>query len=206
MTDKTVRKRKKPNFVVKEAHFSARVKWRWRFPRGRHSAVRQYHKGRPALPTVGYGSPKEERGKVKGLQVKVVKNLRELKLANPGTEKIMVSGTVGKRKKLELLQFAQKNNLQIGNVKEIEESIKAILNQVAGRKLARQEKLKQKDKKQKEKEEKRKEKEAKKEAEKKKEVGTEGNFPEEGSQGAEERKQKEEQAREIIEKTLTKKQ
>ena len=35
--------KKRMNFVVKESNFSARVKSRWRFPRGKHSKVRQMH-------------------------------------------------------------------------------------------------------------------------------------------------------------------
>ena len=54
----TIAKRKKPDFVLKESKFFARIKKRWRYPRGKHSPVRQRHKGRPPLPTPGYGSPR----------------------------------------------------------------------------------------------------------------------------------------------------
>ena len=49
-------------FVEKESNFSARVKSRWRLPRGKHSKVRQMHKGRPALPGPGYGSQESKKG------------------------------------------------------------------------------------------------------------------------------------------------
>ena len=58
---KRMRKRNPP-FVVKESNNQARVKSRWRFPRGRHSQVRQMHKGKPGMPNPGYGVPKAVRG------------------------------------------------------------------------------------------------------------------------------------------------
>ena len=53
--------KKKPAFVRKDTHVTVRVKANWRKPRGKHSPVREQHKGRPKLVSPGYGSPKAVR-------------------------------------------------------------------------------------------------------------------------------------------------
>src|SRR3989344_2903301 len=92
-------KKKKPHFVVRESHFGGRVKKRWRFPQGKHSAVREGHKGRPALVTIGYGSPRAVRGlHSSGLERVLVHNARDLLLVNPTLQGAVISSGVGKKK------------------------------------------------------------------------------------------------------------
>ena len=92
-----------PHFVVKESHNVGCVKKRWRLPRGRHSGVRQYHKGKPALPTPGYGSPKGVYGLHRlGLKMVNICSKTDLEKINPQTEGAILSATLGTRKKLDL--------------------------------------------------------------------------------------------------------
>tara|TARA_Y100000310_G_scaffold339010_1_gene430319 strand:- start:765 stop:1355 length:591 start_codon:yes stop_codon:yes gene_type:complete len=196
MAEKEITNKKKPNFVVKESKFSARVKARWRYPRGMHSKVRQKHKGRPSLPSTGYGAPRETRGKHEsGLEIVRVHNSEELSLLNKGNQGAIISGTVGKRKKLVLLQLAKEKGIQIFNVKDIDNQIKLINEGLAQRKKVKTEKLKEKDKKKEEKKKKAEEKKKKEEDEKKKPEVTEDKVDE---------KQKTEQKE--IEKTIIKRQ
>ena len=96
-------KKLKPNFVVKESKFSLGVKKRWRFPRGMHSAVRQQHKGRPALPSTGYGSPKMVKGLDKSGFVSVrVHTADDLLALDPKTQGAVISGKLGMKNKLSL--------------------------------------------------------------------------------------------------------
>ena len=121
MADEKITKKKKPDFVVKESKFSARVKSRWRYPRGMHSKVRQRHKGRPALPSTGYGAARETRGKHEsGLEIVMVHNAAGLDLLNKESQGALISGTVGNKKKLVLLQSAKDKGITIINVKNIE--------------------------------------------------------------------------------------
>ena len=72
-------KKSKPYFVVKATSFSARVKERWRNPRGLHSPIRQKYRGKPLLVKVGYGSPADVRGlHSSGLQPIVVHTVKDI--------------------------------------------------------------------------------------------------------------------------------
>ncbi len=107
-------KRAKPTFVVKESKFSARVKKRWRFPRGKHSKVRQMHKGRPVLPSTGFGSPRAVRGlHASGLREVLVKNEAELLSLDASKDGAVISGRVGMKKKLALLKLAEEKKITI---------------------------------------------------------------------------------------------
>lgn len=187
----------KPPFKVKESNFVARVKSRWRFPQGRHSKVRQYHRGRPALPTPGYGSPKVVKGLSRSGLIKVlVKNAGDFNGLNKETDGVVISSTVGNRKKLELLNLAKQNQLTVLNVKNIDQVLDGITKGLEERRRVKKQKIEAKTKKQKEKEKKAEEKK-KKEAEEKKEEGHDH------SPSSEEKEDKE---RKEIEKLITKKQ
>ena len=165
--EKIVRKKnKKPDFVVKESKFSARVKKRWRYPRGKHSKVRQRHRGRPALPSPGYGSPKELKNKhSSGLKTVLVKNKDQLLSLDIGSEGAIISSGIGKRNKLVMYQLALEKKITILNVEDVNEAIKDIEDKFNQRKKVKSDKLKEKTKK---KEEKKKKADEKKKKEKKK--------------------------------------
>jgi len=144
--------KRKPTFVVKEWKFGHGVKRRWRFPRGKHSKVRQMHKGRPALPHPGHGSPKSVYGLDKHALLPVlVKTSEDLMKINPITESVLISGKLGNRKRLELLSLVQEKNITLsqGDAPSILDKIKTAFNI---RKKLRQEKLSVKSKKEQEKE------------------------------------------------------
>lgn len=106
--------RRRPRFVVKESKFSARVKSRWRYPRGKHSKVRQQHSGRPALPQPGYGAPAKDRGKDRsGLFPVVVSTKTALLALDSKVEAAVIGGTVGNKKRLALLQLAAENKITV---------------------------------------------------------------------------------------------
>src|SRR3989344_2221743 len=126
---------KKPAFVVKESNFSARVKVRWRFPRGRHSKVRQMHCGRPAMPNPGYGAPAEVRGlHQSGLEMVVVRNAQELQVLNPKTQGAIIAASVGNKKKISLLELAQQKKITLLNVKDASTAAKKLVSDFEQRK------------------------------------------------------------------------
>ncbi len=135
------RKRRKPLFVVKESHHGGRVKVRWRYPIGRHSGVRQQHKGKPALVRIGYGSPREVRGlHPSGLRVRMVHAFQDLALLNPAEEGGVLSHTVGKKNRLLLLREAQRRKITLLNVKDLQKSIQDLEEGMQAKKTARVEK------------------------------------------------------------------
>ncbi|MBT7331648.1 hypothetical protein HN799_00020 [Candidatus Woesearchaeota archaeon] len=189
--------KRKPTFVVKEWKFGHGVKRRWRFPRGKHSKVRQMHKGRPVLPGPGFGSPKEVFGMDKhGLYPILVKTVEDITKLNPAKESALISGKLGNRKRLELLSLVQEKNITLsdGDVPSILNKIKSAFDT---RKKLRQEKLNVKSKKEQEKEKQAAEQE-KKVAEEKK--SSESSVEEKIQQ--EEKKQKEQKSE--AEKTIIK--
>ena len=104
-------------FVVKESNFSARVKSRWRYPRGKHSKVRQQHKGRPALPTVGYGRAAKLRHTIANKEPVVIKSISDLDNLNP--EQIAVlARTLGGNKKVQILKHAVTKKISFLNLKD----------------------------------------------------------------------------------------
>jgi large subunit ribosomal protein L32e len=137
-------KSKKPNFVVKESSFSARVKNRWRFPRGKHSAVRQMHRGRNKLVTLGYGSPKDVKGlHPSGLKPIIINNEKELLSIKEG-EGALLSSKLGNKKRLSLLNIALEKNMTLLNFKDIKKAIDKISNEFNARKKVREERIKRK--------------------------------------------------------------
>ncbi|MDP3734328.1 MAG: 50S ribosomal protein L32e [Nanoarchaeota archaeon] len=196
----------KPNFVVKESHYVAGVKKRWRFPRGRHSKVRQEHNGRPALVTPGYGSPRAVRGlHPSGLEEVLVHNSMELLSLNPLHQGAVLSSGLGDRKKLSLLTLAHEKKIPVLNVKDSAVVAEEIKTSFAARVKLRQDKLQQKTKKLQEKvkkAEEKKEQENKELSKKKEEAST----PEAMEQKKEQQEAEKKEQQKMIEKTITKRQ
>lgn len=160
-------KRKKPRFVVRESNFCGRVKERWRYPQGKHSAVREEHKGRPALVTIGYGSPKAVRGlHSSGLEKVVVHTARELRQVHPDRQGAVIASGVGNRKRVELLTLAVEKKIRVLNIRDPQGVVEIIKKDLVDRRKVKAERQHTKVKKQEEKTQKAEEKK-KKEAEEK---------------------------------------
>jgi len=190
--------RKKMSFVVKESNFSARVKSRWRFPRGKHSKVRQMHKGRPALPNPGYGAAVSVKGlHISGLKPIVVNNSNELLGLDVKTEGAIISGKIGNRKRLKLLNLASEKKITLLNVKDLANLTKKIQDYLTERKKVKQDKLKKKSDKEAEK---------RKKAEKKKEKEDKDKSAESVEDKIQKSEEEKKEQKKLAEKTITKKQ
>ena len=123
-------KKRKPKFIRQDFHKISSLgkgrkkKQKWRCAKGRHSKVRQSHKGRRAMPTIGYRSPKLVRGMIEGKKPIFVHNVHDLKKI--GKENIGIVASVGLRKKIEILNKAKELKIHILNLNEksIDEQIK----------------------------------------------------------------------------------
>lgn len=135
-------------FVEKESNFSARVKSRWRLPRGKHSKVRQMHKGRPALPGPGYGSQKGKKGlHPSGLKIVVVSCVADLSNIDVKTEGVIISKNVGDKKKVEIVKIMVKKSIKLLNLKDGDVFLKKIESDLVSRKKLRLNKKTKKSKK-----------------------------------------------------------
>ncbi|MBU1644474.1 MAG: hypothetical protein KJ598_04930 [Nanoarchaeota archaeon] len=194
-------RKKRPDFLVKESKFSARVKSRWRFPRGKHSKVRQMHKGRQAMPSPGYGMPKEIKGLHKsGLEMVVVHNSKGLEALDAGKQGALIGSTVGQKKKLELLKLAKSKKITVLNVKDVNAQVEEIQKSFEKRTESRKKRQIELTKKEEEKKKKAEEKKKKDEEEKAKAKEAEKADSGEGA------KSEKEEQKEMIEKTMTKRQ
>jgi large subunit ribosomal protein L32e len=93
-----------------------RLKNVWRRPRGIHNKMKRRKKGKGALPTPGYGSPRKEKWKhPSGLYEILVHNVKDLKKVNPKKEVARIASSVGIKKRLEILKEAKKEKIKILN-------------------------------------------------------------------------------------------
>ena len=88
----------------------------WRNPVGKHSKVRLGKKHAPAKPKVGYRTDKEIRGKhPSGFDEVMVHNTDDLKELDPETEAARIGSTVGGRKKADILEIADSEDIKVLN-------------------------------------------------------------------------------------------
>ncbi|MCC7553461.1 MAG: 50S ribosomal protein L32e [Methanobacteriaceae archaeon] len=89
---------------------------KWRRPRGKTSKMRRYEAGKPDMPSIGYRTPKENRGlHPSGFKDVLVHNMKELEDMDPSTEAGRISASIGKRKKELMLKKALNLGIKILN-------------------------------------------------------------------------------------------
>jgi len=203
-------KKHKPNFVVKESHNKRKIEVKWRFPDGRHSGVRQEHKGKPALVTIGYRTNKLVRGlHSSGLRPVVINNEKELLSLNKDQGAIL-SSRIGAKKRLAIIEAAVKNKIAVLNVKDLAKLKENISNDLISRKKEKAERVKQRSKKEEDKkkivEKKKKEEEKKKEDSKKSPNAEENKLEESLNAEVQHEQEKKEMEKQEAEKTIIKKQ
>lgn len=109
-------KSRKPAFKRQEGFRHVKLKDSWRRPRGKHSKLRKQEKARGSIPKAGYGSPSDVRGLNRmGYREVRVSTLKELEAIDPKEEMAVISGTVGKKRREELVKAASERKLHISN-------------------------------------------------------------------------------------------
>ncbi|MDP3065606.1 MAG: 50S ribosomal protein L32e [Methanobacteriaceae archaeon] len=106
----------KPKFKRQEWFRYRKLGTKWRRARGKTSKVRRYEGRKPAMPTIGYGSPKATRGlHPSGYQDILVSNLKELEGLDPEKQAGRISSKIGERKRELMLQKAKELGIKILN-------------------------------------------------------------------------------------------
>lgn len=121
-------KKRKPTYRRQQSNQFAKFKndAKWRKPKGHQSKIRLRRRGHQGMPEVGYGSPKAVRGLNKeGLREVIVKNVADLKNIQSG-DIAVIGGTVGGRKRLDILTESKKLKVNFANVKDIDATIKSL--------------------------------------------------------------------------------
>ena len=119
------KKKRKPKFRHEQAHRWIRVSDSWRKLRGIDSATREKRKGRIAMVSSGYRTPKAVRNLHPSLYVEVrVHRASELEELDPEVHAVRIASTVGFRKRQEIMAAADAKLLRVlnpGRGEEIEE-------------------------------------------------------------------------------------
>ncbi|UCD02305.1 MAG: 50S ribosomal protein L32e [Promethearchaeota archaeon] len=117
--------RKRPSFRRVESWRYKRVKDSWRKARGIDSKTRKKKKSGVKSPTVGYRGPKKVRGvHPSGYEEVRIRTKEELSNLSNKKHAIKISGKLGAKKRVALIDYLQKRGFRILNLgisqKEIE--------------------------------------------------------------------------------------
>jgi large subunit ribosomal protein L32e len=119
------KKSHKPKFRHEQAHRWIRVSDSWRKVRGIDNATREKRKGRIAMVSSGYRTPKAVRDLHPSMYVEVrVHRASELEELDPEVHAVRIASTVGFRKRQEIMTAADAKLLRVlnpGRSEEIEE-------------------------------------------------------------------------------------
>ena len=111
-----VNSRKKPNFRKWMSQSYSRLSTSWRRPRGNTNKVIRKEKGKDRMPGIGWGADNATRGlHPSGYFEVVITSANDLQKIDTKTQVAKISGTVGKRKKAEILKKADEMKVKVLN-------------------------------------------------------------------------------------------
>ncbi|RLF78903.1 50S ribosomal protein L32e, partial [Thermococci archaeon] len=113
-------KRKKPKFLRQEWWRFPKFKNdpKWRRPKGIDSKMRLKLKGKARSPSIGWSSPRAVRGlHPSGYEEVLVHNVKELETIDPTRQAARIAGTVGKRKRLMIIERAKELGIKVLNAR-----------------------------------------------------------------------------------------
>jgi large subunit ribosomal protein L32e len=117
-------KSKKPAFTKQDTHKKPKLSSTYRRPRGLQSKMRLCKKGYKRTPSCGYGSPKLSKNlTADGYKPFIVSNVKDLELVDSKSESIIISSTVGRKKKIEILKIALEKKFVVSNIKDVKEHL-----------------------------------------------------------------------------------
>ena len=119
-------------------------KWeKWRTPRGNQSKLRMHNKDRGLMPRIGYGRQASMRGMhPSGLKDVIVNNVDQLRWTVSASKNYLVriAAGVGKLKRKQIQDEAEKLKVRIANPKKIElrkKEKKVAVGEIAAEKLVK---------------------------------------------------------------------
>ncbi len=109
-------KLKRPRFVRQESWRYVRLKPNWRRPRGKDSKMRLQIRGWPPLVKVGYRTPRAYRNlHPSGFKEVLVYRPEDLQGLDPEIHAVRIAGSVGMRKRLLIVEEAEKLGIKVLN-------------------------------------------------------------------------------------------
>ncbi|MDD5177740.1 MAG: eL32 family ribosomal protein [Candidatus Nanoarchaeia archaeon] len=117
-------RRRKPKFLRQDANKLTKLEKNWRKPKGMDSKMRRALKGYRRLAKVGFGSNKQIYGLNKqGLHEIIINNMNDIEKIGKD-QIILLSSTLGLKKKIEILKKIKEKKMKISNLKDIDDFIK----------------------------------------------------------------------------------
>jgi large subunit ribosomal protein L32e len=111
-----VNPRKKPKFLRQGTTYLKKVGRVWRRPKGTHTKLKVMEKNKGFMPNVGYGAPRELRYlHPSGLKEVLIQNLKDLEKIDKEKEAIMISHTIGEKKRKVIVNKANELKIKILN-------------------------------------------------------------------------------------------
>lgn len=108
--------KKRPKFLAAESWRYKRIRKRWRKPTGIDNKMRTNEKGWPRSANVGWGGPQTVRGlHPSGKEEVIVHDIADLSKVNSDTQVARLSGKMGKRKRVFVLEEADKRGIIVLN-------------------------------------------------------------------------------------------
>jgi len=126
--------KKKPAFKRYLSHRLKKLGDSWRKPRGK-----------PSMPRIGYSSDRKTRFQINGLYPVIIQNIHDLASLNPQTEIAILGSSVGKKKRMEIVEAATKKNITIMNLKDPKAFMEKVKKEIDERKKVLTEKTKKKE-------------------------------------------------------------
>lgn len=112
-------KKNKPRFIRQEYHKLKKLKDVWRRPKGLDSKKHNRKRGKGKVPGIGYKKPESVREiHPSGYFPIVIHNTKDLKEVNPDAQAVVIASAVGRKKRNEIIAYANKNKLFILNPRE----------------------------------------------------------------------------------------
>ena len=112
-------KRRTPYFLRDEGFRYKRIPKNWRRPTGYTSKLRINLKYRPSKVRVGFRAPKIVRGlHASGFEEIMIHTVKELEKIDPKKQAVRIGGTVGTKKRLEIVKRADELNIRVLNIGE----------------------------------------------------------------------------------------
>lgn len=138
-------KAKKPTFLRQDSHKKGEISNNWRKPKGLQSKMRLKKKGYPRSIEIGWKSPTLVRGLTQdGLKPVIVNNVKDLE--NQKDVGLIISKSVGKKKRVEILNKAKELSLKVINI-DSEKYLKSVTEFMESKKKQKKVKVDEKAKK-----------------------------------------------------------
>ncbi|MBU4086970.1 MAG: 50S ribosomal protein L32e [Nanoarchaeota archaeon] len=134
-------KSKKPKFIRQDSHKKKRLGSKWRRPKGLQSKMRLNLRGRSRKISKGYRSPKKVRYMHKsGLMPCIVRTFSDLESIDAKKNCLIISSSLGNKKRIAILKKAKELGLNISNIKNPEDFIKSVEDKILLRKKIKEKK------------------------------------------------------------------